>query len=105
MEIKFDKEYLRELYEVGKTSDKKYRFQPDIVKRYQSRVETLESAENVEKLYAINSLHYEVLKGDKKGLESIRVNAQYRIEFKTTKVVSKTVATVCNIIELSNHYK
>ena len=36
MEIKFEKKYLQELYEFGKTTDKKYRFQPDIVKRYQS---------------------------------------------------------------------
>ena len=28
MEIKFDKEYLEELYLEGKTSDKKHRFQP-----------------------------------------------------------------------------
>ena len=58
MEIKFDNEYLRELYELGKTTDKKYRFQPDIVKRYQARIETLEGAENVEKLFTLNSLHY-----------------------------------------------
>ena len=105
MEIKFDKEYLRELYDTGKTTDEKYRFQPDIVKRYQARIETLEGAGNVEKLFAINSLQYEKLKGDKAGLESIRVNNQYRIEFKTTQVVSETVVTICNIIELSNHYK
>ncbi|MDR3339083.1 MAG: type II toxin-antitoxin system RelE/ParE family toxin [Candidatus Symbiothrix sp.] len=105
MEIKFDKEYLRELYEVGKTTDKKHRYQPDVVKKYQARIETLESAENVEKLFTINTLHYEVLKGDKKGLESVRVNDQYRIEFKTTQVVSEIVVTICNILELSNHYK
>jgi proteic killer suppression protein len=105
MEIKFDKEYLRELYETGKTTDKKHRFQPDIVKRYQARIETLEDAENAEKLFTIHSLHYEKLHGDKAGLESVRVNDQYRIEFKTTQVVSETVVTVCNILELSNHYK
>ena len=105
MDIKFDKEYLRELYEVGKTTSKQYRFQPDIVKRYQARVATLENAEDVEKLLTINSLRYEKLRGDKNGLESIRVNSQYRIEFKTTQVVSETVVTICNIIELSNHYK
>ena len=27
MEIRFEKEYLRQLYEEGKTTDKKYRFQ------------------------------------------------------------------------------
>ena len=36
MEIHFDKEYLQQLYEEGKTKDKKYRFQPQMVKRYQS---------------------------------------------------------------------
>ena len=105
MEINFDKAYLRELYEDGKTSDKKHRFQPDIVKRYQARIETLASAENVEKLRTINSLRYERLHGDKEGLESVRVNDKYRIEFKTFLSVSETVVTVCNIIELSNHYK
>jgi proteic killer suppression protein len=105
MEIKFDKKYLEELYEVGKTTDKKYRFQPDIVKRYQARIKTLERASQIEELFTINSLHYEVLKGDKKGRSSIRVNDQYRIEFKTTQVVSETVVTICDILELSNHYK
>jgi proteic killer suppression protein len=105
MEIKFDKKYLQELYETGTATDKKHRFQPAVVKRYQARIETLEDAENVEKLFTINSLRYEKLHGDKEGLESIRVNDQYRIEFKTTQVVSETVVTVCNIIELSNHYK
>jgi len=105
MKIKFDKEYLSELYEVGKTTDKKYRFQPSIVKRYQARIKTLEKAEKIEDLFKINSMFYEKLHGDKDGLESVRVNDQYRIEFKTTIIVSETVVTVCNIIELSNHYK
>ena len=35
MEINFDKDYLRQLYEEGKTTDKKHRFQPNIVARYQ----------------------------------------------------------------------
>ena len=105
MKIKFDKKYLEELYEVGMTSDKEYRFQPNIVKRYQARIKTLENASQIEELFTINSLHYEVLRGDKKGISSIRVNDQYRIEFKTTQVVSETVVTVCDILELSNHYK
>jgi proteic killer suppression protein len=105
MEIKFDKEYLRELYEIGTATDKKHRFQPNIVERYQARIRTLERASKTEDLYTLRSLRYEKLKGDKAGLESIRVNNQYRIEFKTTEVVSETVVTVCNIIELSNHYR
>ncbi|GHV09808.1 hypothetical protein FACS1894162_1260 [Bacteroidia bacterium] len=66
---------------------------------------TLEKAVKIEDLFVLNALHYEVLHGDKEGLESIRVNDQYRIEFTTSQVVSETVVTICNIIELSNHYK
>ena len=50
MEIHFDKEYLQQLYEEGKTKDKKYRFQPQMVKRYQLRIKTLEYVQNIEEL-------------------------------------------------------
>jgi len=105
MEIKFDKTYLEELFHTGKTSDKKYRFQPQIIKKYRKTIDVLESVAVVEDLFRYNGLQYEVLHGDKEGLESVRVNDQYRVEFKTTKVVSETVVTICNIAELSNHYK
>ena len=105
MEINFDKKYLQELYEVGKTTGKKYRFQPQIVAKYQKTVAILKSVSRVEDLFRYNSLRYESLKGDKEGIESVRVNDQYRIEFTTTRVVSETVLTICNILELSNHYK
>jgi proteic killer suppression protein len=96
---------LRELYETGKTTDRKHRFQPQIVKRFQLRIKALEDTVKVEDLFVLNSLHYEALHGDKEGLESIRVNDQYRIEFTTRQVVSETVVTICNMIELSNNYK
>jgi proteic killer suppression protein len=105
MEIKFDKKYLSELYYEGKSSDKKHRFQPQVIKNYVRCIDLLENVPNVESLYKYNSLHYEVLKGDKKGLESVRVNDQYRIEFSTILKESETVITICNILELSNHYK
>ena len=102
MDIVFEKDYLRELYYDGKTSDKKHRFQPDIVRRYVRVMNILDSVSRVEDLYRYNSLHYEKLVGDKAGLESVRVNDQYRIEFRTTQ--DNTIA-ICNVIELSNHYK
>lgn len=105
MEINFEKEYLEELYLEGKTSDKKHRFQPPIVAKYRKTIDILESVSVVEDLFRFHSLRYEALVGDKAGLESVRVNDQYRIEFTTTKVVSEIVVTICNIVELSNHYK
>ncbi|MDR1877750.1 MAG: type II toxin-antitoxin system RelE/ParE family toxin [Flavobacteriaceae bacterium] len=105
MYVIFDKEYLQELYETGKTNDKKHRFQPDVIGKYRKRIETLLDAKRIEDLFTINSLNYEVLKGDKAGISSIRVNKQYRIEFTVTSKGADTVVTVCNILELSNHYK
>jgi proteic killer suppression protein len=105
MKIKFDKEYLLELYETGTTTDKKHRFQPQIATKYRKTVDILESVAYVEELFRYRGLRYEALHGDKDGLESVRVNNQYRSEFKTTKIVSEAVVTICNIVELSNHYK
>ncbi|MDR2449113.1 MAG: type II toxin-antitoxin system RelE/ParE family toxin [Prevotellaceae bacterium] len=41
------------------------------------------AAKNLEVLYSIHSLNYEVLKGEKAGISSIRVNKQYRPEYNT----------------------
>ena len=105
MEITFDKTYLEELFYTGKTTDKKYRFQPQIIAKYRKTIDVLGSVTVVEDLFRYHGLRYEALHGDREGLESVRVNDQYRIEFKTTKVISETVLTICNIVELSNHYK
>ena len=105
MQIVFQKEYLSELYYKGKSSDKKHCFQPDIVKRYTHVVNTLASANRIEDLFPLRSLNYEVLEGDLKGYESVRVNDKYRVLFRSEKIVSEPMITICNIEELTNHYK
>lgn len=105
MEISFDKDYLKELYFNGKCSDKKHRYQPQIVKRYIRVVDVLSAVATVEELFPYNSLNYEVLAGDKKGIESVRVNDQYRLEFSSKREQDKNIVTICNILELTNHYK
>lgn len=106
MVVQFDKEYLSELYFEGKCSDKRHRYQPDIVKRYIRRIDTLYAASCIEALYRLNSLEYEVLSGDKEEVSSIRVNDKYRIEFIVAREEDgKDLLTICNVIELSNHYK
>ena len=102
MEIVFEKDYLRELYYDGKTSDKQHRYQPQIVKKYIRVVNILDSVDKTADLLRYRALHYEKLVGDKAGLESVRVNDQYRIEFKSS---AESGITICNIIELSNHYQ
>lgn len=48
MIVIFEHEYLRQLYEDGKCKDKKHRYQPDIVNRYQKAVRFLITASSLE---------------------------------------------------------
>ena len=105
MLIEFDKDYLRELFEEGRTKDKKHRYQPEIVRGYQKCVLYLKRADRVEQLYPIHSLGYEVLRGDKNGISSIRINRQYRLEFMVREVMDERIVIVCSLLEISNHYK
>lgn len=41
----------------------------------------------------------------KTGLSSVRVNDRYRIEFEEHIKDGEAIATICNITDLSNHYK
>jgi proteic killer suppression protein len=105
MIVAFKKEYLQEMYEKGKTTDKKHRYQPQIIRKYKHCINLLLEADCIEDLFVINSLNYEKLKGDKKGISSIRVNDQYRIEFEENQTESEPVIIICTILELSTHYK
>jgi len=104
MTIEFDKKYLSELYYTGKCSDKKHRFQPSVVRNYVKRIITLADAPNIESLYVLNSLNYEVLSGKKAGISSIRIDLKYRLEF-TVEKNEDTIVTICNILDITNHYK
>jgi len=106
MKIEFEKQYLRELYETGKTTDKKHRFQPQIVNGYVKSVRALVKAVRMEDLYLVHALNYEKLKGDKKGLSSVRINNQYRLEFREISGSHDiTKIEICSLVEISNHYK
>ncbi len=105
MDILFDKEYLRQLYEEGKCSDKKHRYQPNVIKKYIKVIDLMFASSNIMSIAKYNSLRYEKLVGDKAGLSSVRVNDKYRIEFEEHVKDDEVIATICNIIELSNHYQ
>ena len=106
MNVEFEKEYLAELYEKGKTDDKKHRFQPQIVNGYLKCVKALLNASRMEDLYQYRSLNYEKLKGDKKGLSSLRINDQYRLEFREiTNAGNQAVIEICSLVDITSHYK
>lgn len=104
MIVTFEEEHLRNLYQTGKT-DKKHRYQPEVVRGFQKCIKMMTMVKDIPALARINSLNYEELKGDKKGISSIRVNLQYRIEFTVNLTDTEPIVTICNILNLSNHYK
>ena len=107
MILTFDKGYLKELYDSGKCDDKKHRFQPQVIRGYVKCVKILEKARIIEDIFPFRGLNYEVLKGDKKGISSVRINNQYRLEFKVTtdRETEEKVITICRLIDITNHYK
>ena len=105
MIIEFEKEYLEQLYSEGKAKGKKYRFQPTVIKQYKNTIDKLKTANRIEDLFLLKSLNYEKLIESKKGLESVRINQQYRIEFRSKQESKEpNIVTICSIIELSKHY-
>ena len=105
MNIEFGEQYLLDLYEKGVCSDKKHRYQPEIIKAYRRCIDKLLSAPTLETLYNIHSLNYEVLTGDKKGICSVRINSKYRLEFKIQSAHESQILTICFILDITNHYQ
>ena len=111
MTIRFGKDYLRMLYEEGRCLDKKHRFQPSVIAKYQKRVDILISATRKEDLFPLKALNFEALSGDKQGLFSIRVDLVYNTklelipEFEIEEQDGEFHITICTLHELSNHYK
>lgn len=64
MKIIFDQEYLEQLYLYGRTSDKKHRFQPQVIAKYRKTIDLMESLQLIEDFYRFHSLNYEMLTGD-----------------------------------------
>lgn len=105
MIIEYSKAYLRDLYEEGQCKDKSHRYQPNVIKKYQKRVDTLMAATRKEDLFPLKSLGFEALRGEKEGLFSVKVDMQYRLEFSLKEECGKAVLTICTLQELSHHYK
>jgi proteic killer suppression protein len=106
MTVEFEKDYLRELYENGKTTDKKHRFQPQVVNGYLKCIKALDEAIRIEDLFRYNALDYQKLKGNKQGLSSLRINDQYRLEFRElVNIGNVPEVVICLLVDITNHYK
>ncbi len=102
MVIEYEKDYLEELYNDGKCTNKKYRFQKQVVTKYQKRIDTLMAATRIEDLFVFNSLNFEALDN---SFFSIRIDYHYRLEFKVRQEGSEPIVTICTVTDITNHYQ
>ena len=70
------------------------------------KVQILISIESIDDLKQFRSLNFEVLKGDRKGEFSIRLNIQYRLIFRIEKERNGDfVIELIVLNEISKHYE
>lgn len=102
MVIEYEKDYLEELYNDSKCTNKKYRFQKPVVAKYQKRIDTLMAATRIEDLFVFNLLNFEALDN---GYYSIRIDYHYRLKFKIRQEGTEPIVTICTVTDITNHYQ
>ena len=76
MRFRFADRQLELLYATGRGAG---RYNGKVVDAFVRAVATIETAADERDLYARKGLHFEKLKGDRKGQRSIRLNKQWRL--------------------------
>ncbi len=103
MLVKFNNAYLKKLYSNEQLKSKPV-YNNKVVIQFKKTVLKLEQADNTTQLRQFRSLNFEALKGNKKGLYSVRVNKQYRLEFEIQNDTI-TLSEIILIDDLSKHYQ
>jgi proteic killer suppression protein len=70
-----------------------------IVKAFRKRVQLIRAANDERDFYALKSLHFEKLEGDRKGQYSMRLNDQWRLILKFEKTESGKLVVVISITD------
>lgn len=106
MEIEFKESYLQELYVDGKTKDKRFSSNPQLVKQYIKTVNKLKYLNKIEQLYQLTSLNYKKKVGNLKGKSAVYINQQYRLIFEEIPDESPPFEIkILALEEISNHYE
>jgi proteic killer suppression protein len=74
MRFSFSDAKLRALYTTGKS-----RYSPEVSRAFFRVMGHVDQAVDERDLYNLKGLHYEKLKGDRKGQHSLRLNQQFRL--------------------------
>ena len=76
-------------------------FSPAIVKAFRRRMQQIRAALYERDLYAVKSLHFEKLVGDREGQRSLRLNRQYRL---IVELESQSESKIVNIIGIEDYH-
>jgi proteic killer suppression protein len=105
MKIRFKSDELEYYYTTPLTEIKgKLPVPKEILRQFKKKVQILMSIEALDELVNFRSLHFEPLKGDRKGEYSIRLNLKYRLLF-FIEQDNQMVIEVLVIQEISKHYE
>jgi toxin HigB-1 len=98
MEIAFDDESLDRL---ETDADYSAGFGDAVVKAYRKRAQQIRAAPDERTFYALKSLHFEKLKGDREGQYSMKLNDQWRL---ILELEGKAPSKVVRLIEIVDYH-
>ncbi len=74
-------------------------FGQEIVKAFRKRMQLIRAARDARDFYAMKSLHFEKLKGDRQGQCSMRLNPQWRLILEFRKQSTSTTVVIVSIVD------
>lgn len=77
----------------------KGRFSDAVVTAFRKRMQAIRAAGDERTFYAMKSLHYEKLKGDRAGQRSMRLNDQWRLILRMEQEAAGRVVVVIEIAD------
>ena len=96
METEFADESLRRLESEATFTEG---FGQEIVKAFRKRMQMIRAARDERDFYAMKSLHFEKLKGDRQGQYSMRLNQQWRLILEFRKEGTSTTVVIISIVD------
>jgi proteic killer suppression protein len=96
MDVEFEDEKLAKL-----ESDRDFDagLEQSLVRTYRMRLQLIRAAADERAFYALKSLHFEKLKGDRAGQHSMRLNSQWRLIMKIRKEARGKFVVVISITD------
>jgi toxin HigB-1 len=74
-------------------------FGHEVVRAFRKRMQMIRAARDERDFYALKSLHFEKLKGDREGQYSMRLNQQWRLILEIEKRSNSSTVVIISIVD------